>query len=84
MSDYLEEAMQKAINDLAQQVKDEALAMRPTLVGDLHYLIDPNYNPYAPFHEFNRASEPSNVIDSTATVIDESVKALPAAVQKKE
>lgn len=67
---YLDEEWKRAIEDSMKKIQD-AFAIPPPIVGELRYTVDPNYNPYAAFHEFGRPSEPSSIIDSTATVIED-------------
>lgn len=71
-SKYIDEELREAIKRAGQRLLDDALAMRPTLVGDSFHIPTTDYIIYEEL-----VKRPA-IIDSTATVIDENVKALPA------
>lgn len=66
----------KALQDAAASLTEETRKAQPLLVGNLHRSA---MGPYTAYAEYGRSPvDLSNVVDSTATVIDESVKVLPS------
>lgn len=70
-----QESIEKVLKAEGQRLLDEACRMRPVIVGDLHYTW--YGKEYTAYGEFGFTPATDNTIDSTAIVIDDTVKALP-------